>query len=160
MDLFRHIVVATDFGEASDAAVDLASRLAAESGAKLTLVHAYTIPSQGYAEAIPFPADALRRAAEEAMASSLARVRQSLPGAEGIVTYGVPWGEILRVAKGTDADLIVLGTHGRRGLSRVFLGSVAERVVRLSPLPVLTVSGHRDRVAKEHARDQADATAE
>ena len=57
---------------------------------------------------------------------------------------GVEWEQILEVVKARNADLIVMGTHGRRGLSRLFLGSVAEKVVRISPVPVLTIRGPLD----------------
>ena len=74
------------------------------------------------------------------------------PGApEWAVTFGDPAQAILDTAKERGADLIVMGTHGRRGLSHVLLGSVAERIVRLSPVPVLTVSGKAEREAKEKA---------
>jgi len=66
------------------------------------------------------------------------------PGGEEFHTVlrtGVPWEEILDTAKKLDVGLIVMGTHGRRGLPRAILGSVAEKVVRLSPVPVLTVRG-------------------
>ena len=67
---------------------------------------------------------------------------------------------ILQAAKEGGADVIVLGTHGRRGLSRVFLGSVAEKVVRLSPVPVLTIPGHADAAAKSRAQSDVAAPLE
>ena len=59
----------------------------------------------------------------------------------GQLRRGVPWECVLETAKETKADLIVMGTHGRKGLARALMGSVAEKVVRLSPIPVLTVRG-------------------
>jgi nucleotide-binding universal stress UspA family protein len=61
--------------------------------------------------------------------------------AEGVLGIGSAWQNILSVAKELKADVIVLGTHGRSGVMHALLGSVAEKVVRLSPVPVLTVRG-------------------
>ena len=58
---------------------------------------------------------------------------------KGFVRLGAPWEEILSVATERGADLVVVGTHGRRGFAHALMGSVAERVVRLSTIPVLTV---------------------
>jgi nucleotide-binding universal stress UspA family protein len=73
-----------------------------------------------------------------------------------VLAHGEPWKQILEIAKERMADIIVMGTHGRRGLSRVFLGSVAEKVVRLSPVPVMTVPGKTDRRAREAGAARAD----
>jgi nucleotide-binding universal stress UspA family protein len=66
-------------------------------------------------------------------------VQQKLPQAKAILRSGVPWREILSAVEDVAADLVVMGTHGRRGVSHALLGSVAEKIVRLSPVPVLTV---------------------
>jgi len=66
-------------------------------------------------------------------------VRAEGPRTDAVFRQGTPFDVILDVAKSEGCDLIVIGTHGRRGVARVLLGSVAERVVRLSPVPVLTV---------------------
>jgi nucleotide-binding universal stress UspA family protein len=58
-----------------------------------------------------------------------------------VLRHGTPWTEIATVAREAKADLVVMGTHGRRGVARMLLGSVAERVVRTAPCPVLTVHG-------------------
>jgi nucleotide-binding universal stress UspA family protein len=81
----------------------------------------------------------------------LQKVKDRYPKAEAAVVAGEPWLAILEAVKKQGADLIVMGTHGRRGISRVLLGSVAEKVVRLSPVPVLTISGKADQAAKEEA---------
>jgi nucleotide-binding universal stress UspA family protein len=70
--------------------------------------------------------------------------RKRCPAISGILLNGAAWDEIGRVAVEQNADLIVMGTHGRRGLPRAILGSVAERVIRTSTVPVLTVHGPRD----------------
>lgn len=66
-----------------------------------------------------------------------------------LLTEGVPYERIVRAARSKRSDLIVIGTHGRTGFSRVFVGSVAERVVRLAPCPVLTVRGRNVRTRGE-----------
>jgi nucleotide-binding universal stress UspA family protein len=76
-----------------------------------------------------------RRALDEALSA----LRDRVPRLEGILRMGVPWEEILKAIAETHADLVVMGTHGRRGISHALIGSVAEKVVRASPVPVLSV---------------------
>jgi nucleotide-binding universal stress UspA family protein len=137
MDRFRHILAPTDFSAASQQGVDAAVALALELDASLTLVHVYELPIYPYHMLDDVLADveaAIRRELE----GLLARVRVGFPKAEGVVRQGAPWQEILDVARERGVDLIVLSTHGRHGLQRVLIGSVAEKIVRLSPVPVLT----------------------
>lgn len=139
---FKHILVPTDFGEPSVRAVNLGIDLAAKFGAKLTLFHAYEIPLYAYPQAESIVVDLftpIEQAAREQLNSTLASVQQKLPQAKAILRSGVPWREILSAAEEVRADLVVMGTHGRRGVSHALLGSVAEKIVRLSPVPVLTV---------------------
>jgi nucleotide-binding universal stress UspA family protein len=101
----------------------------------------YEIPSYVYSGA-PFTAADLvtpiREGADEALAAELARVRARVPSATSVLRQGYPVDQILSVLDSEHADLLVLGTHGRRGLPRALLGSVAEKLVRLAPVPVLT----------------------
>jgi nucleotide-binding universal stress UspA family protein len=83
----------------------------------------------------------LTEAASARLGTLLELFRARLPGARRVVRVGSPWEQILEAAREIGADLVVVGTHGRRGVSHVIMGSVAERVVRLSHLPVLTVRG-------------------
>jgi nucleotide-binding universal stress UspA family protein len=83
--------------------------------------------------------DAQRKWAEETLEARAADLRQRGMKASYRVQVGVPFEEIVRVAGEERADMIVMGTHGRSGLNRALLGSVAERVIRLAPCPVLTV---------------------
>lgn len=139
---FKHILVPTDFGEPSARAVKLAIDLAGRSEAKLTLFHAYEVPLYAYPQVDSIVVDLftpIEQAAREQLNSALTSVQQKLPQANGILRAGVPWREILGVVEEVGADLIVMGTHGRRGVSHALLGSVAEKIVRLSPVPVLTV---------------------
>jgi nucleotide-binding universal stress UspA family protein len=139
MAAFKNILVATDFGEAARHAGDVACELAAKFGAKLTLLHVWTVPTPAYAEMITLPLDRIQRAAEEAMATEAQRLRAKFGELRTIVVPGVAWRAIIEAAQEEGFDLVVIGTHGRKGMPRLFLGSVAEKVVRASPVPVLTV---------------------
>jgi nucleotide-binding universal stress UspA family protein len=138
-DTFRHVLVATDFGEPAEHAVATASELATKFDAKLTLVHAYAMPTTIYDERAYWPTAEIIKNAEIALAGALAKTRERAPAAESVLVRGDAREGILAVARERKADLVVMGTHGRRGLPRMFLGSVAERVVQVSPVPVLTV---------------------
>lgn len=147
---FRHVLVPTDFGDAARVAVDHAIALALRFDAKLTLLHAYELPRIDYGEVIQWPVQDLEDQAQRALDRALAEVKALHPAVDGLVALGDPHTQILDVAKKRGCDLIVMGTHGRKGISRLLLGSVAERVVRFSPIPVLTVSsqaGANDRGA-------------
>jgi nucleotide-binding universal stress UspA family protein len=82
---------------------------------------------------------AIENAAKERLGTTLALVLKRLRKAESVLVRGPAAIEVLTVADRLKADLIVMGTHGRHGVSRLFLGSVAEKVVRGSPVPVLTM---------------------
>ena len=161
MSPFRHILVGTDFGEASTSAVDLAIDIASRYDSRLTVLHTTWLPTSTYASYEGdkyWPAGDVAKEDQAAYDMELQRVRARYPKAVGSIVTGEAWEMLLSTARDIGADLIVLGTHGRRGVSRVLLGSVAEKVVRLSPVPVLTVSGKADRDAKEKAQSN-DATA-
>ena len=141
---FERILVATDFGDSSEQALDLAVRVAQKFGSELTLVHIWEVPQYSYAAGLYVSVDLvgpIERAAVASLEAATAKLRQRFPGAKSQLRAGVPWQELLASATQTKADLIVMGTHGRRGLERALLGSVAEKVVRMSPIPVLTVRG-------------------
>ena len=142
MATFQRIVVATDFSEVSAGAVRLACAIAAESGAELTVLHVCDVP--GYAEAGPVPYELATEfvgTAQARLDALVAQLRTACPRAREVVRIGVPWQEILALASEERADLVVIGTHGRRGFAHAVLGSVAEHLVRTSPVPVLTVNG-------------------
>jgi nucleotide-binding universal stress UspA family protein len=140
---FKHILVPTDFGDIAEHALDLAIDLAKQYGAKLTLAHVYSIPTPAYAEALAWPLDEIQKAAREALDRELNKTMTRHPQTEAFLDTGVPHDRIIELVKTRGVDLIVMGTHGRRGLPRFVLGSVAEKIVRLSPVPVLTVPGTR-----------------
>jgi nucleotide-binding universal stress UspA family protein len=136
----RKILCPVDFSEFSHAALPAAEDLAREFGAEVTLLHVvdarYDYPE--WTElAITNNSEHLLQAAKENLANSA----QEISGAtvDVAVCLGIPHKEINQYASENDIDLIVLPTHGRKGVMHALLGSVAERVVRTSPCPVLTV---------------------
>lgn len=141
----ERILVPHDFSETADAALTMALDLAAKLRARVTILHAYEAPTYVFPESVVATADLvgqIRGAAEEALANLKERVEK--PGGvqvETMLRQGVAWSEIDRAAKELSADLVVMGTHGRRGISRALIGSVAEKVVRTASCPVLTVHG-------------------
>jgi nucleotide-binding universal stress UspA family protein len=143
MWLTKKILAPTDFSEVASYATDTAIELAKTFAVPVVLMHSYEIPVYSY-PAIPYvPATDLTESLEQAAKQGLDFVRRKyeLSGVEitTVVQIGVAWEQIISTAKNIDAGLIVMGTHGRRGLPRALMGSVAEKVVRLSPIPVLTL---------------------
>jgi nucleotide-binding universal stress UspA family protein len=138
----QNILVAVDFSDYSEAALKYATFLAETFGATLTLVHSvepYIYPedlSAGYT------IEELDARWIKKQKDKLETVRQTIK--EGIpttvvVTMGAAWNRIVGAAKSWNADLIVIGTHGRTGLKHALMGSTAERVVRHATCPVLVV---------------------
>lgn len=142
MDLKR-ILVPTDFSEASTPALDLAIAFAQRFEAEIILFHAHEMPAYVFPDGVlPVTPEVLGELQRSVMAE-LDRLAVRIREAGVVVTtrsgIGVHDFEICRAAKESSADLIVMGTHGRTGLRHVLLGSVAEKVVRRAPCPVLTV---------------------
>ena len=141
---FQKILCATDFSEGSRQAMRVAIRLANEAGAELVLVHAWSVPPVAYAGEYVFWPDVMQEIAEGSRAALDAETREATAlGAKRLrseLLAGTPRHEIVRVLEDDPAfDLVVMGTHGRTGLARVLLGSVAERIVRHAPCSVLVV---------------------
>ena len=141
MFAITHILVPTDFSETSELALAAAVELARTFRARLTLLHVWSVPNMGYAEGLTWPLGAMEEAAQVALEEVQARTRTMAVETDSIIKSGAEWEQIIDVTKARGIDLVVMGTHGRRGVARVLLGSVAERVVRLSPVPVLTIRG-------------------
>jgi nucleotide-binding universal stress UspA family protein len=135
--VFDHVLLATNFSSASEPALEAAAVLARDLRARLTVLHVYpafsTTPD--IAERT-WPGGIRSRA-------SLDRIVDDLRGrglaVEGALSFGHPPSEIVKVALERGADLILTGKSGRRGLARVWYGSVAEEVARSSPIPVLAL---------------------
>ncbi len=143
MALPRSIVVATDFSETAEKATLAAVELAKKLDARVLLVHAWMIPLVSSADVpVPLPAnfiDDLAADAQRAMDAALKRHQAAGVPVTGKVVCRDPRDGIIELAQEAKADWLVIGTHGRRGLKRLVLGSVAESVVRSAPCPVLVV---------------------
>jgi len=134
----RTIVHPTDFSERSAFAFSLACTLARDYGARLVLVHVKpTAVFSGERAAIPTQAADVWKTLQEQLSNW--RSPDPKVNVEHHLKEGDPATEIIRLAQETKCDLIVMGTHGRTGLSRLLLGSVAEQVLRKAPCSVLTV---------------------
>ena len=137
----HHVLVPIDFSPYAEQALDYAIALAQRLQARVTLLHVIEPPLVAGADmgAWPSPAfvDELEVVITSDMESYLARVTSAGLAGEMTVVHGVPFQEILDTAKARQVDLIIMGTHGRTGLSHVLSGSVTEKVVRLAPCPVL-----------------------
>lgn len=140
----RSILVPVDYSDSSRAGLDLALELAKRFEAKVTLLHVWGLPVYAFPEGAVFGPEVVTRLTAAAQ-DALERLKKDVSGrgveVGAISTIGTPAEEIVARAKSGPFDLIVMGTHGRTGLTHVLLGSVAERVVRLAPCPVLTVRG-------------------
>jgi nucleotide-binding universal stress UspA family protein len=144
MNTFKHMLVPIDFSPSSSAATELAIEMASEFNSELTLLHVWELPIYPYTELMMSSAaitESVEKAATECLESKLKEIRARLPRANSLLKMGVPWEQIVDTIKEADVDLVIMGTHGRRGFRRALLGSVAEKIVRLSPAPVLTVHG-------------------
>ena len=140
---FRTLLVPIDFSDCSRRALDVARSLAKQTGpTHLILVHASFVPTEldSLAErADPSIRELVSRQATEDLGRILGELQNEGISAEFSTHSGSPDCVIEEVATEKGADLIVMGTHGRTGLAHVLLGSVAERVVRTAPCPVITV---------------------
>jgi universal stress protein A len=122
-----------DFSEHADNALDNAMALAQASDAQLLLMHV-----RDEASLNPFYFSGQETiAARQTLNTYLQRVQEAGVEGEIVIKHGVPWLEIVELAKTEKVDLIVIGTRGRTGLPQILLGSVAQRVVQLAPCPVL-----------------------
>jgi len=149
MEGIRKILVAVDFGPASEAAGKRAIAIAKRFGAELVVLHVYEAPVYPYVPPPLLEVDTIVATLERRAHAGVEVVARQLAaelGAGARVTselrQGSAWRNILDVAAELDADLVVMGTHGRSGIERVLIGSVAEKVVRMSPVPVLIVPVH------------------
>jgi nucleotide-binding universal stress UspA family protein len=132
----HHVLVPLDFSEPANQALEYAMQLARQLHGRLTLLHVIHIPPLGGADLTAYMAH-VETGAQQAMEECLQRVQYTGLPVQSLLVQGVPWQEIVDKAKDTQADLIVMSTHGRTGFQHLLLGSVAERVVRLAPCPVL-----------------------
>jgi nucleotide-binding universal stress UspA family protein len=141
----QHILVPTDFSEDADQALNDAIELAHTLQARLTLLHAIYLAATAVGSLLAYSLEgylqAMEAEAREHLQTLLKRVHQAGLQGEAVMIHDVPFQAILDAAKDKDVDLIVMGTHGRTGLTHALMGSVAERVVRMAPCPVLVTRG-------------------
>ncbi|MCG3174016.1 MAG: TRAP-T-associated universal stress protein TeaD [Myxococcota bacterium] len=142
----QKILVPVDFSANSRPAIDAAISLAQQTGGSVTLVHVSEIPALigGGPLSAEVPATfnyaAVRKAVLEQVERQFKELTASLGvPVETVTKEGVPFNEIIHTAESIGADLIVMGTHGYTGFKHLLIGSVAEKVVRGSPIPVLTI---------------------
>ncbi len=140
----RNILVPVDLSEASDRVCKVAADLAQRFAAKITVLfvveemdqlRGLNLPSISYDEILPD----LEAKARERLATYVDHHLDSTQPVDVHVVHGTAFESILEAARRLPADLIVLGTHGRKGLARAIFGSTAERVIRNSPVPIFTV---------------------
>jgi len=147
MIAIKNVLVATDFSECSDAALRYARALSGQFGARLHVLHAIELVGAVDVAGIGVFSPATPEFIDELESDARGRLnrlleptdKDALKAQTVVTTGGTPPQAIVDYAKEEDIDLIVVGTHGRRGLSHFLLGSVAERVLRQAPCPVLTV---------------------
>jgi len=144
----KKILYATDYSKASGRALDEAVNLATRYDAELLVLHVIE-PVTTYVTGEDFGSaglymkleDATKREAEVSMQKLMGKLQKSKVRAKSLLLKGTPHDQIVKAAKSRNADMIVIGTHGRTGLSKLFMGSVAGKVVSTATCPVLTVRG-------------------
>ena len=144
MKLYWKILVATDFSPASTPAFEQSVKMAKENEALLLVAHAYHEPALAALSGAPAAVfeewdRKLQAAVEKKLQPLLESARKEGVEARALLLKGFADEAIVEAAKKQGADLIVMGTHGRRGAARFFLGSVAARVISTAPCPVMTV---------------------
>ena len=141
----KTVLVPTDFSEASESALRYGKAMAEAFGASLHVVHvmedllAHAWAAEVYVSSMPQLRDEIEKESRQRLVALLGDDECQRLRAETALLAGNPFIEIIRYAKAHDVDLIVMGTHGRGPIAHMLLGSVAEKVVRKSPCPVLTV---------------------
>jgi len=141
----KTVLVPTDFSDASESALRYGKAMAEAFGASLHVVHvmedllAHAWAAEVYVASMPQLRDEIEKESRQRLAALLGDDERRAYRAETALLAGNPFLEIIRYAKAHDIDLIVMGTHGRGPIAHMLLGSVAEKVVRKSPCPVLTV---------------------
>lgn len=155
---FRKILVPTDFSSCSDSALELGARMAKDLGAALVALHVIDlghVPADAVIRTDEHPGGIMVREhivhlAERELAHRIERYGAQVAFRSSRVAFGSPVHAICDAARELGADLVVMGTHGRGGLAHLVMGSVAEKVLRLAKLPVLTV---REEVCVDHPLD-------
>jgi nucleotide-binding universal stress UspA family protein len=138
MPSFKTILHATDFSPSASEALQIASSLARQHGAKLIVLHVAQRPVTNVAGMPVPPPPVIDRTGLKAQLDAQATGMKNI-AVEARLVEGEPASTIVDLARETASDIIVIGSHGRTGLSRLLMGSIAEHVVRKASCPVLTV---------------------
>ena len=144
MITLKKILVPCDFSEPSESALKYARAFAEQFAGSIHLMHVmeepfmYAPSSEGYILP-PHLHDEMESSARERLTNVLSPTDRDKFGVQLVLKHGSPFVEIVRYARDADVDLIVMGTHGRGPIAHMLMGSVAEKVVRKAPCPVLTV---------------------
>lgn len=151
---FTKILCPTDFSPGAQQAVRAAVRLATATNAELVLAHAWYVASPVAGGEYVFPPQVIQQVVDDSQRALDDAVRTAraagAPNVSGRLLGGVPWAQIVGLLEAEPFDLCVIGTHGRTGLSRILLGSVAENVVRHAPCSVLAIRPTSDSTTFEH----------
>jgi nucleotide-binding universal stress UspA family protein len=147
MIALKNVLVATDFSEASKVALDYGRDLARAYGATLHVLHVVDDLTYKYGGEIGFPLPELQDQwvadAQKTLAALITEDdRRSFRLIDTVQTHMSPAAGIIEYAKANRIDLVIAGTHGRGAFQNLLMGSVAERLVRTAPCPVLTVRSH------------------
>jgi nucleotide-binding universal stress UspA family protein len=146
--LVQRVLVPIDFSATADRALEYAIALTQQLQARLTLLHVLDLTPSAMGEMTAGVAttylDDLETDAQQLLQASLERVQRAGLQGDCLLIPGTPAQAIMDVAGEQRIDLIIMGTHGRTGLAQVFLGSVAEHVVRQAPCPVLVMRKSMD----------------
>mgnify|MGYP001626153592 CR=1 FL=1 len=144
---FKTIAIPVDFSEVSSVIAEWGKALAKKLGAKIILINVVEDISAFDVTTDPKTLQELEKTllegAREYMQSFLNKHFSDFPEVKPVITKGKVMEKIIEVAKENGADLIIMGTHGRKGLDKIIFGSVAEGVVKYSPIPVLTINPYR-----------------
>ncbi|GAB6193387.1 universal stress protein [Desulfocastanea catecholica] len=146
MKEIKRIVVPVDFSKITAKLIDYSTYMAEKLSATIHFIHAVTYMTGDAMIGAPFAVEyeaKMLADAQTKMANLLEDNREKAPGCTGEVVVGDPVDTIVDTAKGKEADLIIIGTHGTKGLEKILLGSVTERVLKRAPCPVLTMNPYK-----------------
>jgi nucleotide-binding universal stress UspA family protein len=143
MKEIKRIVVPVDFSKITDKLIDYSAYMAEKLSAVIHFIHAVTFPTGDAMIGLPYAVEYEEKIladAQQRMSNLLADNSERCPGCTGEVIVGDPVDKIVEIAQAKDANLIIISTHGAKGLEKILLGSVAERVLKRAPCPVLTMN--------------------
>jgi universal stress protein A len=148
------IILPFDFSECSQQALNYAISFARNFNSKILLLHVMALSPYVPEIAISMESDqvGLKKKLDEKVRSEVLKIKEQGIEAEGFCVIGEPHSEIIEFTEKEDADMIIMGTHGRTGLTHILLGSTAERVIERAPCPVLTLKLERTAVQKSKPR--------